>query len=166
MALGEFRPGHHDMTWKTNAVGLTTSDGFTVRWRPSKRKINNTSLYGDSLIDGIYRGFGSVQLIVTFKEWNTHIRDIIWPYGTLGIPGIVGRLDSDQAGAIVLTPQVGSPAATVGPASFTAEKAILSDQNDVSMLFGPVETDMPVIFDLMMYDDSGTEKFFSMPQPS
>lgn len=166
MALGNFRPGHHTITWGGNACGLVTGEGMRLRWRPSKRKINNTSLYGDTLIDGIYRGFGQVQLLVTFKEWNAYTREIIWPYdSTFGIIGKVGRLDSDIAKAIVITPQAGSPAATIGPVSFTASKAILSDMNDIEMLFGPVETDMPVLFDLLMYNDGTYDRVFSMPQP-
>jgi hypothetical protein len=167
MALGTFRPGHYAMTHDGDAVGLVTSGGQNLRWRPSKKKIQDTSIYGDTLIDGIYRGMTGVQLLVTFKEWNAAIREIIWPYNaTLGVNGIVGQLDSDLAKAIVLTAQSGSPAATNGPTPFTASKAIISDLNDINILFGPDEHDIPVLFDLLLYDSSGTKIFFTMPQPA
>lgn len=166
MGLGTFRPGHYAMTYDAVACGLVTSGGQNLRWRPSKKKINNTSIYGDTLIDGIFRGMSGVQLLVTFKEWNAAVRSIIWPYtATFGDLGVIGVMDSDKAKQIVLTAQTNSPAAANGPTPFTAAKCILSDLNDVNMIFGPDETDMPILFDLLLYDDSGTKRFFTAPQP-
>jgi hypothetical protein len=142
---------------------LVTSGGQNLRYRPSIKKINNTSLYGDTLIDGIYRGLSGVQLLVTFKEWTSTIRSLLWPWSTnLGEQGRIGQLASALAAPIVLTAQALSPAAVNGPATLTASLALLAPENDVSVLFGPDERDIPVLFDLYLYDDSGTKVFFKL----
>lgn len=163
MALGTFTPGHYAMTHNGNACGLVTSGGQSLRFRPSIKKINNTSLYGDTLIDGIYRGMSGVQLLVTFKEWTAAIRALLWPWSTnLGEQGLIGQLSSELAKPIVLTAQALSPAAVNGPATLTAALALLAPENDVSILFGPDERDVPVLFDCYLYDDSGTKRFFKL----
>lgn len=163
MALGTFTPGYYAMTHNGNSVGLVTSGGQNLRYRPSIKKINNTSLYGDTLIDGIYRGLSGVQLLVTFKEWTSTIRALLWPWSTnLGEQGQIGQLATAMAKAIVLTAQTASPAYVNGPVTFTASMALLAPENDVSILFGPDERDIPVLFDLYLYDNTGTKVFFTL----
>jgi len=168
MALGTFRPGEYTMTYAGAPCGLVTSGGQHLRFRPSKKKINDTATYGDTLIDGIYRGMNA-QLMVTFKEWTVAVKQAIWPYsaggpgaGFDGTLGIIGRLDSDISQGIVLTAVAGTPAALNGPATFTALRPILADGNDLDIPFGPDETDVPVVFDLMLYDDSGVKRLFKL----
>lgn len=167
MGLGIFRPGEYTMTFAGAQVGLVTSGGQHLRFKPRKKKIDDTATYGETLIDGIFRGM-DCQLMVTFKEWNTPVKQAIWPYsgaapgGFDGTLGTIGVLDSDRAQAIVLTAVSGTPAATYGPATLTAMKAIISDANDLDMIFGPDETDIPVLFDLLLYDDSGTKRLFKL----
>lgn len=166
MALGTFRPGVHTATLGGSALGLTTGDGFRLRWARRSIPINNTNVYGDCLIDGIHRGVGNVQLIVTLKEINAAVQEAIWPWGTSGMDGLVGEvgeLDSTFASALVITAAAGSPAAANPPSGtgvFTANLALLARDNDLQFLFGPIETDIPIVFDLMVYDDSGTKRFF------
>ena len=172
MALVTPVPGVYTATLNAVALGITTSDGFKLKWRPARTQINNTNLYGDTLIDGIHRGVTGVQLLATFKEWNAALQHAIWPWGAASPPthdgtlGTIGRLVSDYAKALVLTAQAGSLAATKNAGgvpnanTFTASLAILAPENDVEMLFGPVETDVPVLFDLFLYDDAGTKRFF------
>lgn len=165
MPLGTFAPGEYTMTYGGAPVGMVTSGGQHLRYRVAKKKIKDTSTYGDTLIDGIYRGMEAVQLMVTFKEWLTNVQKAIWPYGTApldGTLGTIGRLDSNLAQPIVLTAVAGTPAATNGPLTFTANLAILSDANDVDILFGPDERDVPVLFDLMLYDSGGVKRFFAI----
>lgn len=169
MPLGTFAPGEYSMTYAGANVGLVTSGGQHLKYRVAKKKINDTATYGDTLIDGIYRGMESVQLMVTFKEWITPVKNAIWPYSSAGAPGgfdgtlgTIGRLDSNLAQTIVLTATAGTPAATNGPLTFTAGMAILSGANDIDVLFGPDERDIPVLFDLMLYDDSGVKRFFKL----
>jgi hypothetical protein len=169
MALGTFRPGVYTATLGGVALGLTTGDGFRLRYRRKSIPINNTGAYGDTLIDGIYRGIEGVQVITTLKEIVAGAQTAMWPNGASGFDGTlgtstkgIGTLDSANALALVLTPAAGTPAAANGPSNgvFTASLAILAAENDVEFLFGPVETDVPIVFNLILYDASGTKRFF------
>lgn len=168
MGLGTFVPGVFAGTYNGTTLGLTTSDGWRLKWRDSVKKINDTNAYGDTLIDGIYRGKSGVQLMVTVKEWNSIVKAAIWPYSVPATPvfdgklGQIGQLTSNVAKAIVLTPEASSPAAGVAETILTASKAILSPDNDLEFLMGPVERDIPLLFDLLLYDDSGVKRFFAL----
>lgn len=165
MALGTFRPGPYTATLNSVALGIMSGDGAKLKFRPGRIPINNTSAYGDTLIDGIYRGVASCQLLVTFKEWNAAVQAAIWPWPSTpahdGTIGVIGALQSAQAKVLVLTAVASTPAAANSPGTiFTAGLALLAPENDVEVLFGPVETDVPVLFDLFLYDDSGTKRLF------
>jgi hypothetical protein len=168
MALGTFSIGEYTATYNSNAIGLVSSGGYNLKFRPSVQPINDTATYGDTLIDGVYRGISGVQVVVTVKEWNTAVKQILWPFGDFASPtfsgalGVIGKLISDAAKSLVLTAVTGTPAATNGPATFTAAKAILSPANDVSIIMGPTQRDVPLLFDLLLYDDSGTKRFFAL----
>lgn len=176
-ALVTVRPGIFSATYGGVALGVTTSEGFRLKARRSSIPINNTNLYGDTLIDGISRGIASVQVQVTLKEWNAAVQAAFWPYGAADPPtfdgtlGAIGTLDSSKAKPLVLTGASGSPANALshgGVASatvLTASMAILSPENDMEMLFGPVETDMVLLLDLFLYDDAGTKRFFKWSAP-
>jgi hypothetical protein len=168
MGLGIFAPGEYVMTYDSVAVGLVTSGGQNLRWRFKEKAIQDTNRFGDTKIDGIYRGVNAL-LAVTFKEWKPAVRAAIWPWsasGTFdGTLGVIGRLASDVAKVITLTPTAGTPAATAGPTLFTANLAKIAPENDINLLFGPDERDIPVIFELLPYDSSGTIRLFSITQP-
>lgn len=180
MPLGIFRPGVHTVTYGDTPVdlGLTTSAGWRLRWRDAMKKINDTNSFGESLIDGIYRGKSDMKLIVTLKEWSVQARKALWPWGSTTIGSVafdgklgnVGWLASDHAQSIILTAEAGSPAATVGDVAgtpgtawnlWTFHKCILAPENDLEILFGPDETDVPAIFDVLLTDQSGTKRFFT-----
>ena len=163
-ALGTFAVGQYTAAVSSTDLGLTTSEGWRLRYRPAKKKINDTNLYGDTLIDGIYRGMEGVQLMTTFKEWKTGMLGLLWPYGAAafdGTLGTVGVLDSALASTIVLTAASGTPAATAGPATLTAHLAILSPDNDIEVLMAPDERNVPVLFDLLLANVSSVLRFFT-----
>lgn len=161
MALGTFVPGHYAMTYNSVSVGLVKADDYALRYRYHAQVIDGTSQYGDTPIDGVYRG-QTVKLTVTFLEWTTATKKAIWPWdagaGITGALGVIGRLKTDLAVSIVLTPEANSPAAAAG-GTFTASKGILAEENEIGILFGPRNRDMPVVFDLLPYDSSGIRCF-------
>lgn len=163
MPLGTFAPGEYTMTYGGAAVGICTSGGKHLRLRHKGIRVDDTDTYGSTLIDGIYRGM-ACTLTCVFKEWNAGVKAAIWPASTTlnGAVGVIGRLWSSMAASIVLTATTGTPAATNGPATLTAGKAILAEENDVDVLFGPDERDVPVVFNLLAYDDSGTIRLFAV----
>jgi hypothetical protein len=158
--LGTFGIGQYSATFNANAMGLTTSEGVKVRYRPSVQKINNTNLYGDTLIDGIYRGIEGVQILMTAKEWKTAVFAAIWPFGggtTFdGTLGTVGALISSKALTLVLSAVTGTPAYTNGPVTLTAVGAILSGDNDIEFMMGPTEREIPIVFDCLLTATGGT----------
>jgi hypothetical protein len=166
MPLGTFRPGYHTVSWNAVSLGLTVGDGIKLSFRRKAIAVQNTNAYGDSRIDGIHRGW-EARLGLTLKEFNAAAQAAMWPFspGTPavfdGIIGKIGFLDSALGKALVLVAESLSPAATNSPsATFTAGLAMLSAENDLDFLFGPVECDMPIQWDLMVYDDAGTKRLF------
>lgn len=163
-ALGTFGIGQYTAAISSTDLGLTTSEGWKLRYRPAKKKINDTNLYGDTLIDGIYLGMEGVQLMTTFKEWKAGMLGTLWPYGAAafdGTLGTIGVLDSSLASTIVLTAVTGTPAATNGPVTLTCHQCILSPDNDIEVLLAPDERNVPVLFDLLLSNVSSTLRFFT-----
>lgn len=163
MGLAQIRPGEYTMTYDGTAIGMCRSDGKSLRYRRKGKPINDTDTFGLTKIDGIALGC-DVFLALTMIEWNAGVKKAIWPQSTTfdGTLGVIGRIDSDLAKAIVLTAVAGTPAATLGPATLTASKGILAPENDVNIIFGPDETPIPLLFELLPYDDSGTKRHFSL----
>ena len=165
MALGTFVPGEYVFSHGGNALGLIQSDGPRLKFTPHSRPVSDTAIYGDTKIDGIYRG-QDVQVLVTFKEWTAIIRTAIWPYGAAGFDGTlgqIGRLDSALASVILLTAASNSPAAAANsPATLQANLGIIAPENEIDILMGPDERNIPVLFDLLPYDASGTIRHFAI----
>ena len=172
MPLVTVRPGVHTATYGSVALGETTADGYRLRYRNRGIPINNTGSYGDSLIDGIHRGMSNVQVIATFKEMNVSVEDAMYPMGTTpntldGILGEVGELWTTFALPIVITPAAGSPALANRPAAsattgvITLHACLLASDNDVEFLFGAVETDVTLVFDVLLTDQSAVKRFWT-----
>lgn len=118
-----------------------------------------TDLFGDAVVDGIFRGI-NMFMVVVFKEWNDAVVDAIWPWDVGNTPGSsvsAGSCLVDKAKAIVLTAVSSTPAATYGPTSVTASKAILSPGHSPQISLGTEERDVPAVFRLYP-SFSGTNK--------
>ena len=150
MALGTFAPGYYTCTWNSNDLGLV--NGVRRLRRRYRSQSIQADKFGDSQIDGVYRG-GDVFLSMVFKEWTAAVRAALWPFDSdFGDMGQCGRLLSDLAETLVLSVESGSPAATAGFASLQANLAILAPDNDVEIIFGNEQRDVPVLFQLFPYD--------------
>ena len=104
------------------------------------------SRFGDTVLDGIYRGANVFQIVV-IKEWTEAIRDAIWPLDELlGTSGIHGRQLTDIAGQLILTAIPGTPAAAVGPLTRKYAMAILSPEHNQELTFGTEERNIPIVF--------------------
>lgn len=177
MALGTFAPGPYTATYDASgAVSGTPGQSATPAARSlglvdnvhrvsrtaSAEDVRGTNLYGDTVVDSIYRG-GNMFLLFTMKEWPAYVRDILWPFSsTFGAIGTTGRLMSDLAGKIVLTPQAGTPAYTNDGKIYTFGKAIISPEHNVELIHGPVQKDIALVFRCYPYDNgSGTIVWFT-----
>lgn len=149
MAIGEFAPGYYNMTYDGDDPGLV--QGVRQLRRKYKAQIISADLYGDTQLDGVYRG-SDVFLRMIFKEWNATVRKILWPFDTdFGDLGIPGKLLTDFAKSMVLTALTGTPAATKGPATVTATLALLAPENDVEVIMGNEQRDVPVLIQCFPY---------------
>lgn len=164
MSLGTFIAGRYSCTYNAVDFGIAEK-GYTLSWTFFKDKINNTDQYGDSDIDAVYRG-ANVFLETTAKEYKAGSVTPASPYNTFAPTGatefgsgLVGRLDSNLAQALVLTSTALTPAAAA-PATLTATLAIIDAGFNVSMMFGPEHRKIPVKWQLYPYL-STTVKHFS-----
>ncbi len=155
MAFANFSPGSYSVSWNSTDLGLVENPHrFDIQQMAHPIKVD---LYGDCNVDGVYRG-KLVYVMCTFAEWNANLRAAINPYsGTFGAIGTCGRLNSDIYASLVLTPQSGTPAATLGNNTFTFGKAGVAPQNRISFLLGNVHRNIPILFEALLYDSSGTK---------
>ena len=175
MPLGTFAPGPYTMTYTpptgTPGAGVAQNPGLVDGVRILSQSISEIPVfadaYGQSQIDGIYAGGGAL-VRMTFKEWKAAVWNIIWPFhatsGALGNMGQVGRMMSDLAGQIVLTPVAGTPAASAGPqtgAIITIPLAIVSPLNDRDIIMGCAERNVPIVFRCFPYNNAGTIQWYS-----
>ncbi len=164
-ALGTFVPGKYTATYGGTAVGMV-ENGFWIRWRGHKKEIRGTNAFGEMKIDGIYRGVDAYVECV-FKEWNATVQKIIWPWVTIsadtdkGKLGIMGQLDSGLAAALVLTPLSGSPAASNSGGIWTFTYTTLAAENDVRFFAGLDERNVPVLLDVVPYNDGTYDRLFT-----
>lgn len=160
MAFANFSPGGYSVTWNGSDLGLANNPTRFARSHESQPI--SVDLYGNCVVDGVYRG-GRVFVMVTLAEWTANIRSAIWPFGAdFGAVGTMGRLLSDIAASLVLTPAANTAAAALGNNTFTASKAILGAQNRVEFLLGNVERNIPLLFECLLYDQSGTKRHFAL----
>lgn len=116
--------------------------------------------YGDSVIDLVYRG-GNVFLQFESKAYKAGSITPFWPWGSLGAMGVIGRLGSDVAAAMVLTSTAGTPAAAA-PATLTGTKSILAENFPARLLFSSVVRTVPVRLRCLPYDSgAGVIKWFA-----
>lgn len=156
MALGVFIAGAYGAVRGGVAVGLT-DDGWNLQWEPKSEAIDKSDAYGDMLLDMVWRGcnwFVQAELL----EYKPGSIDAAYPWGTMGQPGIIARLASDVAGALVLTSTAGTPAAAT-PATLTANKSILAPGFNVDAVYSSRLRTMPCRLALLPYEASGTKSF-------
>ena len=97
------------------------------------------------------------------------MREAICPFaataGDWGGMGTIGQLADARGGPIVLTPVSGTPAATNGPTQITIHSATLAPENDVDIILGNEERDIPVLFKIWPTAQAGVVRFFTLTQP-
>lgn len=119
------------------------------------------SIDGKTLIDAVYQGADWHCQFVCL-EYKAGSLTPFWPFGNLGVMGIIGRLYYDMASALVLTSTVGTPAAAT-PATLTASKSILASGYSTQLVYGPIVRRVPIRLSLLPFDTgAGAIGWFSM----
>ena len=134
MALGTFAPGPYTATYNSNDVGIV--EGPRRVQRSLEMGDMRGDEYGQSVIDGVYQG-GQVFVMMTFKEWTANIKSAIWPFDSdFGDMGVIGRIASNIASALVLTPVASTPAAGESNTTLTFNLALLAGGFNVDIPLG------------------------------
>lgn len=151
MALGAFAPGYYTCTYGSTPADLGLVHGVRRLRRRYRAQPIQADRFGDMQIDGVFRG-GDVFLQMIFKEWTAAVKAALWPFDSdFGDIGSMGKLLTDLAAPLVMTVESGSPAATTGFSTVTAALAILAPENDVEIIFGNEQRDVPVMLQLFPY---------------
>lgn len=152
MALGTFIAGAYTGTINSVALGIT-DEGFDLQWEPKHAPIEKSDVYGDMMIDAIYRGTNWF-LQCEFLEYKAGPLAAAYPWGAIGVQGIIGRLASDVATPLVMTATTGTPAVAT-PATFTATKTILAPGSNPHSQYTSRLRTMPVRLVLLPVDSGG-----------
>jgi hypothetical protein len=158
MGLDTFIAGRYSSTYNSVDTGISET-GYEIQFESKAREIAESDAYGESIIDIIYRG-GNHYCQFTSLAYKAGSTSPFWPWGSLGVMGVIGRIGSNVASAHVLTAVAGTPAAAA-PASVTAAGAILAPNSPARLLFNSVLRTVPVRLLYLPTDvGSGVIKWF------
>lgn len=178
IALESFVAGAYSSTYDpVGAVAATDmgvmEGGYEITAQVGAELIGETDKYGATVVDEVFRGYQSVALQCNALEYVAGVLLAAFPYATGTIPGlgdipmtgyldvgVVARLASAVAGAVILTATANTPAATA-PATLTASKAIIHESFDVKLVFDSKLRKIPLRFRLLPFLDTQV-KFFSV----
>lgn len=138
--------GQYTLTYNGVAVGMTEGDAGspTIEQTVHSEPVNNSSTYGKSRIEDFYLGadwFASF----TCLEYRAGSIACFWPFGAMGVMGIISRAMSGLAAALVLTAVTGTPAQVAASYNtVTAPLAILAPGFNARLLFGPTLRKVPI----------------------
>lgn len=153
--------GRYSATYNSVDVGIT-QQGYEISLESKWQEITPTDAFGDTIIDGVYRG-GNCYCQYEGMAYKAGAITPFWPWGALGILATtaapIGRLASDVAAAFVMTDTDATPAATI-PATLTASKSILAPNNPAKLLFDSRLRTVPTRLQFLPYL-STDHKFFS-----
>lgn len=139
-------------TGGSEVIGLV--EGVKQFSRTSEGKDVRASLYGETVIDGIYRG-GQQFVTMILKEWTNLEKGILWPWGgsggasgvsDFGVVGPVGAMMSDWAGVLTLTAVPNTPAAGTDRNVITIHSAIIAAGHGFDIDLSADESNVPVVF--------------------
>jgi len=175
MALGTFIAGRYSCSYDPpGAVAAADmgimDDGYELALAFAKELIQGTDAYGDSVIDGVYRG-GQCFWSGISKEYKAGSLNAALPYNSDAVggvfaptgatflgPGLIGRLDSNIAGILIATATASTPAAA-SPATLTGTFAIAAENFDLRLAFTSKHRRVPFRLRFLPYLDTAIKWF-------
>lgn len=146
---------------------LYTRQGYNLHFTHKAERIEETDLYGLSLIELIYRG-AQLTIDTICKVYGANSVGALspWMLGlalgnvyTAGLP--ISQLGSAAARPLVLTAVPFTPAAVAAaPATLTVAKSIISPDQDFTLIFNSVLREVPLRWDALLVDTVGTGSVF------
>lgn len=142
-----------------------TRQGYNLNFSQKGERIEESDLYGNCLLDIIYRG-AQMSIDAVFRVYSDAVVNAIWPWASsfgsvYSAAYPVSQLASDAGGTFVLTAVLGTPAALgPGPNTLTTDPTILAPDQNTQLIFSSVCRDVPIRFDVLLSDNSGTGSLF------
>lgn len=151
--------GGYTLSWHSNPLGMFEGDSGLPQLEHSTaaEEIGNTSVYGRSVIDGIYLG-ANWFATMTCLEYITGTKDAFWPYATMGRMGTIGVLQFSISQALVMTAISGTSASST-PATLTATNTLLANGFTTRLFYGPTLRKVPLRFRLFPYTSTQVKWF-------
>lgn len=149
MALETLVAGAYAGAYNGVSTGIT-EQGFELTFETKAEEIGESDAFGESLIDFIYRG-GRLSTMFESLAYKAGSITPFWPWGPLGVLGIIARLASNVAMPLTLTSTAGTPAAA-SPATLTFGKAILAPNNPARLLYNSKLRKVPVRLACLPYN--------------
>lgn len=161
MAIAVPVAGAYSATYASLDVGFYRDEnGFELEQSSAAEMVDNTDIFGGSLIDFVYRG-GNVKVRFTGMVYTAGALTPFWPWGLMGVMATpadpVGRMASNIAAALVMT----TFAALSIPNTLTASKAILSPNTPLKLLYTTKVRKVPVELVALPTESAGTVLWWS-----
>lgn len=148
--------GAYTVTYDGASIGIFKGEGLdqypTVTQRDHSKPIGPTSRWGRAKFD-------SVQLGLDF-QWSAVLMEAgkgmpaLTPYATFGRQPTPGVFKYTYAKALVMTAVAGTSASAT-PATLTGPKAILADDHQGKLMYGPDVRELALLLDLLIADLGG-----------
>lgn len=148
--------GPYTGTWNAKAMGTMNDDGFNVSAQVNGQEINASDAYGQTLIEGVYRG----------TNWKIRLRGLVWnSAGLLDMllmfgqangtgtftphNGVIGQRYSLAGATLLLTAILGNPPTT--PQTLTAQLTVLQPGQTSDFMFTSKLREMPLELAMLPY---------------
>lgn len=163
MAITAPIAGAYTTTWAGAALNYTRQ-GFNLNYTIKAEKLEETDIYGLSLIEMVYRG---AQLIIdcickVYGAGPTGVlAAFVTTFGQVWNPtNPIGMLATTKAGSLVMT-AVASTSAAASPATLTCLKSIVSPDNNFQIVFNSVIREVPLKFEILTHEPTTSGTLFS-----
>ena len=155
-------------TYNAFALGTQNDDGFVLSANTRGQEISASDAYGETLVEGIYRGV-NWRCRIRGLEWNKRgLLDALLAFGqpngssTFG-PSLqnVGDRMSTYAKSLLLTAILSNPPST--PQTLTASSCILAPGQTTEMMFTSKMREMPIEWVFLPYSTTISATTFNVP---
>ena len=160
MPIETFAVGSYAATYNSTSTGIT-KDGYRITHDQKADIIQQSDLYGDTMLDYIWRG-ANVTCDFTCLAFTKGV-PVLNPftaslYQLWAAASPMGRLASDLALPLVLTVTANTPAAGagIGPSTLTATEAILAPNYSATHLYDNRLRELPLRMQFLPYTSTGT----------
>lgn len=165
MAITSPIAGAYTSTWNGSALAYTRQ-GFRLSFTHKAERIEESDIYGLSLIEIIYRG-AQMTVDAIFRVYSLATRGALMPWAatfgqTYAAASPISQLATVLNKSLVLTVVASTPAASgLGPTTLTANPTVLSPDQNFELVFNSTIREVPLRWDCLTSDNAGTGSMFT-----